>query len=510
MRPTVTRRQVLRTSGGAALGLAGALALAACGETQVVTVEKVVEKEVPVERIVTKEVPVEKVVTREVVKEVTAQRGAVKIELHHDHSSGPRGAAMSWALDRFQQTNPNILIRFVPQTDDFFDVFAIKIAAGTNGEIALLTGDMLAKWVQEGDAFTQVNEPLNKHPNWDPSTIFHSVDEYGLVFWNRVPSAFLEPVFGPMWGLPYQGNLFVFGYNLDILDSAGIEFPAEGSWGLETEYLEALKKATDPEIGQWGMRLNADDAYVEMWPIALADRDDLMSNYNADATHYEVYDDGGDRGLQFAVDIIHKHKVSFSPEATKELAGEFGSPFRAGKVLVDKMGGATGYNVAAIKDRFSWSLGPPPEGRYGPVPNKVGGQPHLVSGNAAKLGTVEEAVDVIVFFAGEEVQTRIGIDRGSFPVYKGVLDKPEFAAAPPENHGQMIKDIVRTDHRHGQQAHPATREILQAGPGRDKMILGEETVEEGVPKLVTAKDRVLQNTLGQYNSLKTWVESLPS
>jgi hypothetical protein len=42
------------------------------------------------------------------------------------------------------------------------------------------------------------------------------------------------------------------------------------------------------------------------------------------------------------------------------------------------------------------------------------------------------------------------------------------------------------------------------------MILGEETVEEGVPKLVAAKDRVLQNTLGQYNSLKTWVESLPS
>ena len=164
MRPTMTRRQVLRASGGAALGLAGTLALAACGETQVVTVEKVVEKEVPVERIVTKEVPVEKVVTREVVKEVTAQRGAVKIELHHDHSSGPRGAAMSWALDRFQQTNPNILIRFVPQTDDFFDVFAIKIAAGTNGEIALLTGDMLAKWVQEGDAFTQVNEPFEQAP----------------------------------------------------------------------------------------------------------------------------------------------------------------------------------------------------------------------------------------------------------------------------------------------------------------------------------------------------------
>ena len=271
-----------------------------------------------------------------------------------------------------------------------------------------------------------------------------------------------------------------------------------------------MKKATDPEIGQWGMRLNATDAYTEMWPIALADRDNLMSNYNEDATHYEVYDDGGTRGLQLAVDMIHKHEVSYHPEANRELAGEFGSPFRAGKVLMDRMGGAAGYNVAAIRDRFSWSLGPPPEGRYGPVPNKVGGQPHLVSGNATKLGTVNEAVDVIVFFAGEEVQTRIGIDRGSFPVHKAVLDKPEFSAAPPLNHGQMIKDIVRTDHRHGQQSHPATREILQAGPGRDKIILGEETVEEAVPKLIAAKDRVLQNTLEEYNALKTSVEALPT
>ena len=61
MRPTMTRRQVLRASGGAVLGVTGAIALAACGETQVVTVEKIVEKEVPVETIVTKEVPVEKV-----------------------------------------------------------------------------------------------------------------------------------------------------------------------------------------------------------------------------------------------------------------------------------------------------------------------------------------------------------------------------------------------------------------------------------------------------------------
>ena len=76
--PRVTRRRVLRTGSVALATGVGAAALAACGETKVVTkevpVEKTIVKEVPVEKIVKqtqiKEVPVEKIVTRNVVKTV--------------------------------------------------------------------------------------------------------------------------------------------------------------------------------------------------------------------------------------------------------------------------------------------------------------------------------------------------------------------------------------------------------------------------------------------------------
>ena len=71
---SVSRRVILRAGGGAA----GAIVLAACGETQIVTVEKIVEKEVPVERIVTKEVPVEKIVTKVVTKEVPVEKIVTK------------------------------------------------------------------------------------------------------------------------------------------------------------------------------------------------------------------------------------------------------------------------------------------------------------------------------------------------------------------------------------------------------------------------------------------------
>ena len=56
MKANITRRRVLIGASGAM----SAIALAACGETQVVT------KEVPVERVVVKEVPVETIVTQQV------------------------------------------------------------------------------------------------------------------------------------------------------------------------------------------------------------------------------------------------------------------------------------------------------------------------------------------------------------------------------------------------------------------------------------------------------------
>ena len=42
------------------------------------------------------------------------------------------------------------------------------------------------------------------------------------------------------------------------------------------------------------------------------------------------------------------------------------------------------------------------------------------------------------------------------------------------------------------------------------MINGEESLDEGIPKLIAAKDRVLQNELERYNEIKAWAEALPT
>ncbi|MDE0046789.1 MAG: hypothetical protein OXU19_13170, partial [bacterium] len=167
MKANITRRRVLI----GATGAISAIALAACGEaepkivTKEVPVERVVVKEVPVEKIVTQqverivtqqvvnvvreevpvekvvevkqvvEVPVEKVVEKVVTKEVerivekvvevAPQAPPVRFVFHSDHTSGPRGAAMGWALDNFATEFPNIDVKFVLSPDANQEMIAI-------------------------------------------------------------------------------------------------------------------------------------------------------------------------------------------------------------------------------------------------------------------------------------------------------------------------------------------------------------------------------------------------
>ena len=96
---SLSRRSVLRGTVAGTAGVMASTALFACGETK--TVEKIVEVEKVVEKIV--EVP------------ATPQKRTVKIEHATDHTSGPRGKAMSWALDKFHSQRPDVRVKFIPQ-----------------------------------------------------------------------------------------------------------------------------------------------------------------------------------------------------------------------------------------------------------------------------------------------------------------------------------------------------------------------------------------------------------
>ena len=544
----VTRRRMLRASAAASLGLGGAVVLAACGETQVVTrevpVERVVVKEVPVETVVTKteikEVPVERVVTQtqvqvkevevekvvekvvevervvekvvEKVVEVQAQRPPVNLVFVNDHSSGPRGAALKWALDRFRQESPHINARYTPQPDAYATAFGVQIAAGTQAEVALLSGWFASRWHQAG-AFAQIDDVVRKRADWNPRDYYFDPDTSSVVIQDTLPIGHLDGIRGPMFGMPYQGNCTGTIINLDMLEGAGIEFPTEGKWGIETELLDAIKQATDPEAGSWGLLASGGWFGPRTdWGWALAN-DPNLTYRSDDHMRTTMWDSGAVRGIEFMTEAIHTHGVAPPLTDTKELAGEFGDAFSAGRVMI-RAATSLGTFINRIKDRFKFSRLPQAEGPRGPAPHVMSTQPHLVTSSVHTRGNIEESVELVMFMAGRDVQGRIGIDRGSVPIRPDVLTSPEYAAGPPENHSMMKDFFDQPDMRSAQMGTPFWREWQSGGSPAVKnpavILLGEVSVEEGTRQVLESADAILQDNIEEWYAFREWQQGLPN
>ena len=544
--------------GGAAVGgMAGAISLAACGERRIVTeevpVERVVVKEVEVERVVTqrvetfvtqavekivrREVPVEKVVEvqkvvqvpvervvqkvveKEVTREVeaiveietTPQRPRAVIRLANDHASGARGVTMSWALDAFQQQFPHIAVKFEPPSHLYAETFSILIEAAAQPELALLDGGFLNTWVHRG-GFARIDGALKKHPDWNPANWYAPPDEMSVGQFDDDRAARPAPhtggYEGVMFGMPYQGNINGAIYNFTLLEQHGIPMPLEGSHHLEREAADLFAQATDPETGTYGLRMHP-NAWLIWGSWARATQNTGNHMYRApDQLHWDMFNDGGDRGFALAVDTIRRG-VAMPLDQIAAVAGEAGTPFAAGKQARHWTAGGLGNSIRHVEDRFSWGLGPVEEGDRGPFPHHFTNQGHYCTATAERNGLVEECTETLLFFAGPEVQGRIAIDRGSLPMLKSVIQSDEFKAGPPQNHGYYKTWMDKTDHHHWQTGHPSWWEWYESFRAADPLFNGDMSIDEGMQRIINTSDRVLENTKGEYDEWKAWIDALP-
>jgi ABC-type glycerol-3-phosphate transport system substrate-binding protein len=485
---SVSRRVILRAGGGAA----GAIVLAACGETQIVTVEKIVEKEVPVERIVTKEVPVEKVVIKEVVVEkiveAEPQAQTVSFEFLSDHTSGPRAKAVKWALERYAQERPDVNVVFVPNADDINVGVPVRVAAGTLSEIALLAGQMLFNFGPDG-GFLPIDDIAAKNERFKPESYVFSPDHFSANLHTTYP--YMTDFAGPLYGMPFQEVASGFLYNIDMFEAGGVDEPAD-SWTYGTEYLDAARRLTNPDASEFGTLIaggNDIDAWCPMvWGMG------SKQFVSPDNTEHWLFKDGGANGLEFAVGLIHSERVSPVVDIIRELGGEFGSPFNAGRVAMRRtQSGTTGFRVPRIKDRFRWAVGPQIRGDVEGVGTSLRqNQPHLVSAAAFKRGNAEAVTDFAIFMAGPEVQGRVAIDRGAAPsnweAYKGA-----GAVAPPPLGMERVETHVRNPswRQLPKYLGPSYSEWLAFRGPMAKVFIGEQAVPEGIQ----ASDKLVADLL---------------
>ncbi len=510
----MTRRQVLKALGVGGLGAGGAALLAACGETQIVTkevpIETIVVKEVPVETVVTKteikEVQVEKVVTQvvqevvevekvvekvvervvEKVVEVEAQRPPVVLTFATDHTSGPRGAAVQWAVENWATKRPDVKVLVEPVGGGYWDTLSIRAAAGTLPEMVLWDGHLFNAW-RDDNTVLQLNDVLTKMDGWNEEEYYY-IPNLWTDNGHEDDHSFPPPtkLHGNQYGVTYQGGINGFIYNQTLVDELGAGHP-DDSWTWD-DLMENAQRTTDPEQGLWG--LDGGGNWYSWHPLIWSGNEEFFRS--PDDTKFTLYDNGGSAGIQFIHDAVFEHEVAVPIAEISETRGEFSSPFTAGiqaYYLTERVR-QTARPLIQIKDRFEWSLAPVP---VNPATGKSGTfwscQFHAVTSGAEARGNVAETAEVCLYF-GTEVQHRVaGVDRGHLPMWRPALETVEAQAGPPNNMHFLKQYADGTENRHRQYRMPNWGEWYQSWIGMEQLyMLGENSLEEMIESVKTAAE----------------------
>jgi multiple sugar transport system substrate-binding protein len=445
----LSRREMLRL---AALGAVGTVASACAPQVVERTVE--VEKIVEVERTVEVEVPVEvevEVPVEAPEKEPVTLQGNVSFT---QSDYGLQYEILQQWRDIFQQTYPWITVELA-----FVDwmehqtITMVQAAAGEMPDFVEVHGQVSQLWIQEGML-------LATDPYTDADPEF-AVDDF-------FPEALaLYQAGGKTFSFPYDHGPTLLGYNVDMFDEFGVDYPDE-TWTMDA-FLEKAKIFTDEGKGTFGMTV---------W----MDGHDLEGNFlmpwggrllNDDETECLITSPECIEALQFWADLLHVHKALPSP-AQEDIFEALGGAFYSGKVA---MYGSPPWDAPALNALadFKWDVAPWPEGSAGRFAGSMG------SGYAAssqsehpdeawlwlRWMTSKEGLSFCWAAPGGTTPPRASI----FDVYKNAP-----GVAP---HAQYFYDCMDTYMVMGRPIKFNAWPFLDIGAREmDFMWLGEKTVEE--------------------------------
>ena len=440
----VTRRKVIRALGVGSLGASAAI-LAACGETQVVEVEKIVEKEVPVERVVEKEVPVErvvekvvekqvpvevqkvveveKVVTREVMVEAPAQMEPTPpIQFMNYWAAGTRWETMKAGLEEFDKQFPNVKYDLIPIPPGFYrDKVNIMFAAGTIGDVVVLNG---ARMREFAPGLVQLQEHVDKAGI--------DLDDY-LILARENPD---DPSFenlsieGTLYGMPFMSGVNGYVYNIDKFDADGVEAPT-ADWTWDTQ-LEAARQLTNSETGEFGLHHSTGGEFRWL-PLISANGGWLFTDRTRPAPASGFATEGGLQAFEWYVNATYEEKVGVPLGELSQLLTEgITAPFATGKIGMEPGGiHGPGGRKLRVGDRFVWDNMPSPRSPIDEVAYSTNELGHFITVKALEHGTVEASVILTSFIAGEYFQGLVADGRGAIPMFRAVIESDRYLGFQP-------------------------------------------------------------------------------
>ena len=284
----------------------------------------------------------------------------------------------------------------------------VLLAAGTPPDVVGLGGsqDPLGMLLLAGALLPL--DPLMKRDRFDTADFYsYSLEHY------RARDT--------QWGIPQATNPVVMFHNRDLHTRAGLQ-PPPASWKAPNwdwnEFLVAAQKMTasgeDPSKEVFGAGVTDNEfktAAISIWSHG----GDL---FDKDYTKCTLDSPQAIEGLQWLVDLVHKHRVNPTPAHMQ--GTNIRTLFRTGRIGLLGWGQALAFVDRVTEDNpgFPWGIHAFPKGRGGRFTVSVGSAFGVVKASAHQA----EAWELIKFIASPEFLRVVGRDgRGGISPRKSVM-----------------------------------------------------------------------------------------
>jgi multiple sugar transport system substrate-binding protein len=384
-----------------------------------------------------------------------AQATTIRVAVYQEPA---RVEAQKRFIEAFQEANPDINVTL--ESADFSTYYTrlnTNLAAGRAPDVFMMSGAYFYAGAMR-NAFKDLG-PFLEQSDIDLNNYF--TEESNSVYQGKI------------YAVPEELDIMALAYNKDLFDEAGVAYPTE-DWDWDDLLDAATKLTRTTDDGRQTYGIYAVNNIQEMWGNLV--KQNGGSFLTPDMKQAAINTPESQEAIQFAVDLIHKYKVSPSAQGVSSLPGYIesgGSPFMTGLVAM-KFQGNYELGVLLESDAFQWDVVTMPQ-------RKIKGG--LAWSQAwvmyEKTQQPEAAWRFIEFMMSEEGNKVIADtpNKGQCPPLKSAAYEGAYGAPPPDN---MKAFLDGYEYRQSFEFHPAWLEWGAAyGKALDPVFAGQVSVEDG-------------------------------
>jgi multiple sugar transport system substrate-binding protein len=373
-------------------------------------------------------------------------------------------------IEAFEAANPDITVEL--ESADFATYYTrlnTNLAAGRAPDVFMMSG-----------AYFYAGAMRNAFKDLGPYLEQSGIDLGG--YFTEDENSLYQ---GRTLAVPEELDIMALAYNKDLFDEAGVEYPTnEWTWD---DLLDAATKLTrTTSDGRQTYGIYAVNNIQEMWGNLV--KQNGGSFLTEDKKQAAINTPESIEAIQFAVDLIHKHKVSPTAQGVSSLPGYIesgGSPFMTGLVAM-KFQGNYELGVLLESDAFAWDVVTMTE-------RKIKGG--LAWSQAWVMYEQTQQPDAawrfIEYMLSEEANQVISDtpNKGQCPPLKSAAYDGAYGQPPPDN---MQAFLDGYEYKQSFEFHPAWLEWGTAyGQALDPVFAGEVSVEDGTNAAAEAANAIL-------------------